>query len=122
MTNVNLDDIEAELNRARVMTVIEQPHVNDIGRLSAAAVQEQFEFAAQAVEELGDELQQRRARLEAATHEIDNDLKLVAKAAALIRDKGQRVYAEIEQNAELSKEIRAVCQDIVGRVRTNDDD
>jgi hypothetical protein len=116
---VDLDKLAAELGRGTVTTLAPQPA--DIARLSAAAVREQFEFAAQAVEGLGAELEERRARLEAAAADIDNSLKMVAKAAAIIRDKGERVYIEIEQTAELSKDIRAACQEIQSRVARHDD-
>jgi hypothetical protein len=83
----------------------------DLGRLSAEAVQTQYETAARNVEEMGAAVKERIAALEEALRECDRDMKLLGEAANAIRDKGRLAYAQIEHTAQVSTAIRAVCEE-----------
>jgi predicted ribosome quality control (RQC) complex YloA/Tae2 family protein len=83
---------------------------NDIGRLSAEAVQSQYEAAAKAVEDMGLAVQDRIKKLENALRECDRDMKLLGEVAHTIRDKGNLVYAQIEETSSVSKDLRTTAE------------
>jgi SMC interacting uncharacterized protein involved in chromosome segregation len=83
---------------------------NEIGRLSAEAVQSQYEAAAKAVEDMGLAVQDRIKKLENALRECDRDMKLLGEVAHTIRDKGNLVYAQIEETSSVSKDLRAIAE------------
>jgi len=83
---------------------------NEIGRLSAEAVQSQYEAAAKAVEDMGTAVIDRIKKLENALRECDRDMKLLGEVAATIRDKGNLVYAQIEETSSVSKDLRAIAE------------
>jgi len=120
LRSVNLDSLEADVQRAldqqRIGAAVEHVGEKDIGRLSAEAVLSQYEAAAVAVEGMGSEIKDRIKRLEDALVEADKDMKLVAEAAAAIREKGKLVYAQIEEASGLSKDIRDACADFRKKV------
>jgi hypothetical protein len=109
-------DVQNALTSQRAGAVIEHVQEKDIGRLSAEAVLAQYEAAAKSVEGMGDEIKERIRRLEAALVEADKDMKLVAEAAAAIREKGKLVYAQIEEASSLSEGIRNACADFRKKV------
>jgi hypothetical protein len=82
----------------------------NLGRLSAEAVQAQYETAAKSVEAMGDEVRVRIGKLEAALAECDADMRLIAEGANAIREKGRLVYAQIEEAAIQCADIRNVCE------------
>lgn len=123
--HASFDTIEndiAELHRQPVrISPLVLSAVEDVGRLSAEAVQAQFENAAKNVEEMGTEVKERIRRLEDALQECDADLRLIGEAARKIREKGQTVYTEIEETSALSKNIRDTCSDFMKRVANKED-
>jgi len=90
--------------------------VQEIAKLTAAGVTAQYEAAAEAIEKMGVEVKDRVAKLEAALSECDKDLKLIAEAAASIREKGKLVAMQIEEASALSKDIRESCADFRKKV------
>jgi predicted ribosome quality control (RQC) complex YloA/Tae2 family protein len=94
----------------------------DIGRLSAKAVQSQYEQAAKNVEAMGEAVKERILALETSLNECDKDMKLLAEAASAIREKGRLAYANIEHTAQVSKEIRAVCAEFQKKFEPNGKD
>jgi len=114
--NAELNNIEQALQDQRAGTAIAHIGAADLGRLSAEAVMASYEAAAKAVENMGEEVKTRIKRLEASLRECDEDLKLVAEAAAHIRDKGNHVQAQIDEAAHLSNEIRTVCREFSKKV------
>lgn len=109
-------DVQSALTNQRAGAVIQHVDEKDVGRLSAEAVLAQYEAAAKAVEGMGNEIKERIKRLEAALIEADKDMKLVAEAAAAIREKGKLVYIQIEEASELSSGIRNACADFRKKV------
>lgn len=120
LRSVDLDSLEKDVQDAlkhqRIGAAVAHVDEKDIGRLSAEAVLSQYEAAAQAVEGMGGEIKDRIKRLEEALVEADKDMKLVAEAAAAIREKGKLVYAQIEEASGLSKDIRDACADFRKKV------
>ena len=110
---VNLDSLEQDvqnaLKRQQIGDAVEHVTETDVGRLSAEAVLVQYEAAAKGVETMGDEIKDRIAKLETAMREADDAMKLVAEAAAAIREKGKLVHLQIEEATQLSKDIRDAC-------------
>lgn len=114
---VDMNKLEQEVHGALYEhQVTVETHEQDIGRLSAEAVLAQYEAAAKSVEGMGEEIKDRIKRLEAALVEADADLKLVAEAAAAIREKGRLVYVQIEEAAGVSQKIRDACADFRKKV------
>jgi hypothetical protein len=102
-------DVISALTSYKNDKVIPMPKAEDIGRLSAEAVLSEYEAASKAVEELGDEIKSRIKNLEVSMFEADADLKLLAEAAAAIREKGKLVQVQIEEASSLSKSIKDAC-------------
>jgi uncharacterized coiled-coil DUF342 family protein len=88
----------------------------DIGKLSAEAVLEQYKMAAKSVEEMGSEVTKRIAALEAALNECHSDMKLIKEAADAIAAKGKLAHAEIERTAAVSSDIRAIVAQIMAKL------
>lgn len=110
------DEVQVALKRQRIGSTVEHVSEGDIGRLSAEAVLSQYEAAAKAVEGMGEEIKDRINRLEAALVEADKDMKLVAEAAAAIREKGKLVYVQIQEASGVSDAIRSACADFHKKV------
>jgi hypothetical protein len=85
--------------------------IDDLGRMSAEAVLTQYEAAAKAVEEMGNDVKTMVKRLGEALIECSTDMKHVAETAAAIREKGKHSQALIEQVSALSSEIRKTCDE-----------
>jgi uncharacterized coiled-coil DUF342 family protein len=107
------DDVERVLDR------VHQPVPNtleDLGRMAGEAVLTQFDAVAKATEEMGRDVRQRIASLEAALVEADRDLKMIEEAAHVVRDKGKMVQAQVEQSAALSRELRETLAKVTKRL------
>lgn len=88
----------------------QQPEpARDLGVLSAEAVLMQYEAAAKSFEELGVEIKDRIAKLQAMLMECDHDLKLIADGAEAIREKGKMAHAQIAEACQVSSQIRSAC-------------
>ena len=85
----------------------------DIGRLSAEAVQAQYEAAALSVEQMSAAV---RKRMEATLSDCDAEMGRLADAAAAIREKGKQVYLQIERDSALSKAIQHAIDDVKKRM------
>lgn len=90
--------------------------LEDLGRMSGEAVLTQYEAAAKAVEEMGQEVKARITSIEEALVEADRDLKMIEEAAHVIRDKGKRVQLQIEEASALSSDIRATVAEFKKKV------
>jgi hypothetical protein len=114
---VDLDALEQDVvGSLQQLPPVQMQPQPDIGRLSADAVLEQFNIAAKSVEAMGDEVRKRIAALETALKECDADLRLLADAAAAIRDKGKHAHAEIERTSAVSKDIRGIVDQIKAKL------
>jgi ferritin-like metal-binding protein YciE len=90
--------------------------VENIGRLSAEAVQKQYEAAAEEVKTMGVVIKERIQRLEQCLQECDNDLKVISEMSQAIVEKGQHVAAEIEHTNAVANDIRTACADFQKKV------
>lgn len=90
--------------------------VDDLGRLSAEAVQAQYEHAAQSVVSMGEAVKARITKLESALKECDADMKMVAETAAMIEEKGKMIFLQIEEANNVSKGIRSACEEFRKKV------
>lgn len=107
LDNIPLEEEVQQLPKVAILPApAEEP---DIGKLSAEAVQAQYEHAARSVEHMGEEIQDRIRKLNAALGECHGDMGLLAEAAKAIRDKGHLVAAQIQEAANVSKTIRETC-------------
>ncbi len=114
----NVENLQREIQDNPRTIIDEDPPVvepaqasdNEIGRLSAEAVQSQYEAAAKAVEDMGLAVQDRIKKLENALRECDRDMKLLGEVAHTIRDKGNLVYAQIEETSTVSKDLRSIAE------------
>jgi hypothetical protein len=115
-----LEQLEADNERIEGDVAIRAPGYGfkdeDIGRLSAEAVQKQYEVAAKAVTEMGEVIKERIKRLEQALQECDNDMKVIAEMAAAIVDKGTHVAAEIEHTNAVAADIRTACAEFQKKI------
>ena len=89
---------------------------NDLGRMSAEAVLTQYEAAAKAVEDMGEEVRNRIEKLEDSLKDCDATMKALAEAAQAIREKGRLVQVQIEEASALSTDIRSKCEEFKQKV------
>jgi uncharacterized coiled-coil DUF342 family protein len=109
-------DISSPLPTVQIKPAQQMQTEPDIGKLSADAVLEQYNMAAQSVEAMGEEVQKRIRALEAAMKECDDDMKLLKEAADSIKEKGRHAHAEIERTSAVSKDIREIVAAIKAKL------
>ena len=85
--------------------------VDDLGKMSGEAIMAQYEAAARSVEEMGEEVKERIAKLEAAMLECHKDMRLITEAAVFIREKGMAMQAQIEKASAVSHDIRTAVDE-----------
>lgn len=91
--------------------------VDQVGRLSAEAIIQQYETAAKQVEALGNEIKESAAKLEAALAEHDADMKLINETAQAIRDKGKAIFLQIENASHVTTELRRACVELKNKIK-----
>jgi len=117
MNTIDLERLEGDVRHVLSRTNNDPAmKAADLGRLSAEAVQAQYENAAREVEEMGNAIKDRIQKLEAALRECDADMKYVAEAAIAIREKGKHVHLQIQEASTLSQEIRAAASEFTKKV------
>jgi uncharacterized coiled-coil DUF342 family protein len=89
----------------------------ELRQLTADAVMAQYEAAAKAVENMGEEVKGRITKLQNALDECHADLKLIDESAAVIRDKGKHAQAIIDEMSSLSSDIRKTCAEFRKKVQ-----
>jgi uncharacterized coiled-coil DUF342 family protein len=110
-------DIDMEHELGQLLKTASQPlvpmvkKVDDLGKMSGEAIMAQYEAAARSVEEMGEEVKERIAKLEAAMEECHKDMRLITEAAVFIREKGTAMRAEIEKASEVSNDIRSAVNE-----------
>ncbi|HEX2558399.1 MAG TPA: hypothetical protein VHK86_08780 [Nitrososphaera sp.] len=91
--------------------------VDNIGRLSAEAIVQQYEAAAKQVEELGVETKEIAAKLTEALKECDEDMRVIAETAQAIRDKGKSIFIQIEDASRITTELRRTCIELKDKIK-----
>lgn len=115
-------DMEHELGQLLKTASASQPlvpmvkRVDDLGKMSGEAIMAQYEAAARSVEDMGEEVKDRIAKLEAAMEECHKDMRLITEAAVFIREKGIAVQAQIEKASAVSNDIRSAVNEFKRKV------
>jgi septal ring factor EnvC (AmiA/AmiB activator) len=114
-------DLERDLGQLLAASTAPRPESlpkpsDDLGRMSGEAIMAQYEAAAKSVEEMGENVKDRTAKLEAALADCDADMKLIREAATFIREKGKHVQAQIEAASAASNEIRSAVVEFKRKV------
>lgn len=106
----DVSQLEDEV-RATMPTIVPQPAypAEDLGRITAEAIASQHEAAAQALSALGTELAERIRKIEQLKADAEIALKDCLETAQRYRDEGKRAATQIEEAAELTKEVRETC-------------
>jgi hypothetical protein len=114
-------DMEAELGQllrtsSKALPVPVTKKIDDLGRMSGEAIMAQYEAAARSVEDMGEHVKERIAKLEAAMVECHKDMRLITEAAVFIREKGIVVQKQIEEAAAVSNDIRSAVTEFKRKV------
>jgi hypothetical protein len=115
-----LEVVHAELDDLRQLAATATnrvPTADNLGRLSAQAVQASYTAAAQAVEGLKAPLIERAQKLEAALQGIDQAMKALEDWIQKINDTGHLIAAQIEEANALSSEMIKMSTEYVARVK-----
>lgn len=91
--------------------------VDNVGRLSAEAIIQQYEAAAKQVEALGEEIKSSSEKLMAALAEHDADMKMIAETAQEIRDRGKAIFLQIESASQITTELRRTCSELKSKIK-----
>lgn len=87
-------------------------NVDDIGKLSAAAVVQQYEAAAVTLELMGKELIDAAKRAEKMASDVKQAISYVEEVAQKYRDEAKIIFERIEQASILTTEVRATCDEM----------
>lgn len=131
-TPITADDLEAEIRatapqirelRGRevqasdyappaVRAMLEQPQVTaeDLGRITAEAINADYEEAAKALAELGKMLSERIAALDKLRQDAQIALRDCLDTAQSYREAGRRHAERIESTAAMTAEVRDTCE------------
>lgn len=88
----------------------------DIGKLSAAALQGEFEAAAKQIEQMAAEMLDAAKRCEAMVASVHEVAAYITATALHYRQEGQRHFEAIERNARLAEDVRRLCDDLNRRI------
>jgi hypothetical protein len=90
--------------------------LDNLGKMSADAVRAQYEAAAKAFEVMGEEVKDRIDKLEASLNEGHASMKLLAEAAAAIREQGKLAHLQIAEMSGVTKHINTMCAEVMKKV------
>jgi hypothetical protein len=90
--------------------------VDQVGKLTAEAVIQQYEGAAKEVEAMGTELTERLKKLDATKAEVLVTLDEIKETAAKYREEGKRVFLQIEDCSLMTQEVKATCGTLRGKI------
>ena len=90
--------------------------VDEVGRLTAEAVVQQYEDAAKEVEAMGTELKERLKKLDATKDDAVRAMEEIKETAAAYRDAGKRVFLEIEDCSLMNAEVRKTCAELKDKI------
>jgi ribonuclease HII len=94
----------------------EQEQPADIAKLSAEAMLTQYDQTAKGIEELGTVVKDLAGKLQAELEGCNDALKLIAAAAAHVREKGDATHTVIAEASSVLKIIRETCADFTNKV------
>jgi methyl-accepting chemotaxis protein len=91
-------------------------NVDELGKISAEAIVQQYEAAAKQVEEMGNEIRESTKKLAAALAEHNEDMKLIAETVQAIRERGKTIFLQIEDASNITTELRATCVELKKKI------
>jgi hypothetical protein len=89
---------------------------SDLGRMSAEAVQKQYDAAAEAFTRLGEDVRRTADQLQDALDECEADLKLLEEGAKAIMDKGKTHALRVQRASQKSQALRAGVTDLLKHI------
>ncbi len=95
------------------------PNVSQLGRMTAEAVIKEWEAASKAIEEMGEQLTASAKKLEAALADVDDVMKALAETAQEHRERGKRIFQEVEAHSMLTDEVRSTCKAMREKLATS---
>lgn len=96
--------------------------VGNVVMLSAAAIVQQYETTAKAIEGMGKELVAAALLNEKSTNEIHEALKYLEEVANKYRDEGKKLFKQIEQSGLITAHVREVCDTVMNKKTENPSD
>jgi hypothetical protein len=90
--------------------------VNELGKLSAEAIVNQFEDAAKEIEAMAKELTESAKRCEEMVAGAHAAAEKCMEVATLYRDQGKRYFTEIENCSVMTDEVRKACDAMMTRI------
>lgn len=111
----------SQRSRATPLPVLPQylehrPGVDDVGKLSAQAIAQSYEHAAQEVERLGAELNQCVKKCEEMKQEASNAFDEIKEVAAQFREAGKAMFLRIEDCSLMVGEVRRTCVELKNKI------
>jgi methyl-accepting chemotaxis protein len=94
-------------------------NVDDIGKLSAAAVVQQYETAAKTIELMGKELIEAAQQAEKMATEVKEAIAYIQEVAQKYRDEAKVIFDRIEKASLLTSEVRATCDDMRKKIENH---
>src|SRR3954447_12181404 len=90
--------------------------VNQVGKLSAAAVIREYDAAVKEIEALGVELAEAAKKCEAMVAGVHFMVNEIKELAANYREEGKRYFLQIEDCSLMTSEVRTVCETLKKRI------
>lgn len=94
-------------------------NVDDIGKLSAAAIVQQYEDAAVTLELMGKDLIDVARQAEKMATDVKEAIKYVEAVAQKYRDEAKVIFDRIEKASILTNEVKATCNEMRQRIEEN---
>ena len=94
-----------------------KPNIESIGRLTAAAVNEQHEQAAEAISQLGETIKDLTRQHELALAELDATARLIKETAEKYIALGLEKSDLIAKSAAVMADVKQTCADVMEKIR-----
>jgi transposase len=94
-----------------------KPAIEDIGRLTAAAVNEQHEQAAAAIARLGETIKDLTRQHETALAELDATARLIQETAEKYIALGLEKSDLISKSAAVMADVKQTCADVMEKIK-----
>src|SRR5581483_6613555 len=111
-------DTSAEVNVSALASGGVKHHdgATEIGRLSAEFMAREYDFAAKEIEAIGAEMVELGKQCETMTRDTLAVIEELKEVAAQYRERGKRIFAEIEGCSELTADVGKTCAELKRRI------
>lgn len=108
------DDIAEVQTAPPELTALPAPEIipSRVGQLTAEAMKKEFDSAAQAIEQMANELLAIKARMDKEQAMILQAIDEINATAARYRQEGSRISASVEDAAKQTQRVRDICADL----------